>query len=514
MDLVHEDRLPALPGEHPMAVVDPDVHRVILGHRVVGGLAQGKRRPEPRLRTSTERDGVHVIHGGRLPILSWAPELEAGAVRQAVDCANLPGAFHHVAVMADGHQGYGVPIGAVLALEEAIAPYAVGNDIGCGMALVPTNLHRDQLLAPATARGGRPAGTSRDEVMGWVQSSVPIDAASQPGDGGPEPANLLDEAFATLEEASAASGTRLSTTQSEDAQRGADLTATAFRARGRAQLGTLGSGNHFIELLSSVPDDEVWVLVHSGSRGVGGLVCANFHRMALAHCAAIGADLPDRGLAWLPLPAEGAGDDDRWTSVGRCYQRALGAALAFAEMNRRSMLDNVGHELERRFPGCMRWDETVNIHHNDATLEEHYGRPVWVHRKGAVKAPAGAPTITPGSMGTGTVLGRGLGNPASFTSCAHGAGRRLSRGRARRELDLGRQLRVVSDAGGKVFATRTAAVLDEMPDAYKDLDEVMASQADLVEPVRRFRPLATYKGAEPRRRSRRSRRRWRPDEER
>jgi tRNA-splicing ligase RtcB len=145
---------------------------------------------------------------------------------------------------------------------------------------------------------------------------------------------------------------------------------------------------------------------------------------------------------------------------------------------------------------------------------------VWVHRKGAVKAPTGAPTITPGSMGAGTILGRGLGNPASFTSCAHGAGRRLSRGRARRDLDLGRQLRVVAAAGGKVFAARTSAVLDEMPGAYKDLDVAMASQADLVEPVRRFRPLATYKVAEPHRRSRRSRhsgrsgRRWRPDEER
>lgn len=456
---------------------------------------------------------MDVIHEGRLPILSWAPELEAGAVRQAVDCANLACAFHHVAVMADGHQGYGVPIGAVLALEDAIAPYAVGNDIGCGMALVPTDVHRDQLLAPTTRAGGRPGAAARDEVMGWVQNSVPIDSASQPGDGGPEVTSLLADAFEALEEASAASGIHLSTTQSEDAQRGTHLTSTAFRARGRSQLGTLGSGNHFIELLAA-PEGDVWVLVHSGSRGVGGLVCANFHRMALAHCRSIATQLPDRGLAWLPLPRHGTDDGDRWTTVGRCYQRALGAALAFAEMNRQSMLQNVGDELNRRFPGCMRWDDSVNIHHNDATLEDHYGQSVWVHRKGAVKAPAGAPTITPGSMGTGTVLGRGLGNPASFTSCAHGAGRRLSRGRARRELDLNRQLQVVAQAGGKVFATRTSAVLDEMPGAYKDLDEVMASQADLVEPVQRFGPLATYKGAESRRRSRRSGRRWRPDEER
>jgi tRNA-splicing ligase RtcB (3'-phosphate/5'-hydroxy nucleic acid ligase) len=455
---------------------------------------------------------VDVISDGRLPILSWEPELEPGARRQAVDCANLPCAFHHVAVMADGHPGYGVPIGAILALDQAIAPYAVGNDIGCGMALVPTDLTRDQLLPPPSGPSGRRGGVARDEVMGWVQRSVPIDSATRPSDGGPQLIGLLDAAFDALDEASAATGIRLSTTQSEDAGRGASLTSTQFRSRGCSQLGTLGAGNHFIELLSG-PDDDVWVLVHSGSRGIGGLVCANFHRMALGHCAAMGAELPDRGLAWLPLPDHIGSHDDPWSIAGCCYERALGIALNFAEMNRQRMLDRVGEELERRFGGCMRWDETVNIHHNDATREDHYGRRVWVHRKGAVKAPAGAPTITPGSMGTGSILGSGLGNPASFSSCAHGAGRRLSRGRARRELDLGQQLGVVADAGGKLFAARTSEVIDEMPDAYKDLDQVMANQADLVVPVKRFRPLATYKGADSRGRSRRSRRSMRLDEE-
>jgi tRNA-splicing ligase RtcB len=445
---------------------------------------------------------VDVIAEGRLPIFSWAPELEAGAQRQAVDCANLPCAVHHVAVMADGHQGYGVPIGAVLALQEAIAPYAVGNDIGCGMALVPTELRRDQLLAPPSTPVGTTANTVRDEVMQSVQRAIPIEAARHAGDRGRDVSSLLDTVFEAMAEASAACGIRLSTGQSEDPARGADLTSTDLRSRGQSQLGTLGSGNHFIELLAG-PDDDVWVLVHSGSRGVGGLVCANFHRMALAYCAAIGADLPDRGLAWLPLPDDGSDDGDRWTTVGRCYRRALGAALRYAEMNRRRMLETVGDELERHVPGCMCWDGMINIHHNDATLENHYGRAVWVHRKGAVKAAVGTTTITPGSMGTGTYVGRGLGNPASFTSCAHGAGRRLSRGRARRELDLEQQLRLVAGSGGKIFATRTSAVLDEMPGAYKDLDEVMAAQADLVEPVRRFRPLATYKGAERQRRSRR-----------
>jgi tRNA-splicing ligase RtcB len=155
----------------------------------------------------------------------------------------------------------------------------------------------------------------------------------------------------------------------------------------------------------------------------------------------------------------------------------------------------------------------VDIHHNDATLEGHFGREVWVHRKGAVKASEGTATIIPGSMGTGSYLGRGLGNPDSFASCSHGAGRLMSRGRARQELSLQAELDRITKAGGKVFASSREAVLDEMPAAYKDLDEVMASQSDLVEPVRRFTPLATYKGAD-RPRSRHRGRGWRPEEER
>jgi tRNA-splicing ligase RtcB len=438
--------------------------------------------------------GVQVIGEGRLPVLSWAPDLEEGAARQALACTHLPAAFHHVAVMADGHRGYGVPIGAVLALDGAIAPYAVGNDIGCGMALVPTDLTRGELLE------GRAA---RDEVMEWVQASVPIEGTSQPGDAA-EVRDPLDRAYDALEDAAAACGVGLSTSQSLDPAKGKALTREMFVSRGRSQLGTLGSGNHFIELLTG-PDDDVWILVHSGSRGVGGLVCNNFHRMALAHCAETGQHPPEPGLAWLPLPASPEpGGDDRWARTGRGYERALRATLGYAEANRRRMLGAVAGELERRYPGAVRWDDAIDIHHNDATLEDHYGAAVWVHRKGAVKAPAGAPTITPGSMGTGTVLGQGLGNAASFTSCAHGAGRRLSRGRARDQLDLAQQLATVSAAGGKVFASRTSAVLDEMPGAYKDLDEVMANQSDLVRPLRWFRPLATYKGAERPRRSRRS----------
>lgn len=441
---------------------------------------------------------------------SWAAELEPGALSQAANCASLQQVFHHVAVMADGHQGYGVPIGAVVALDGALSPYAVGNDIGCGMALVATRLTSGDLLSRVPTRSGTPGPTARDELMGWVQHAIPAGADRGRGEASPRGESVVDEflyrGLEALEEAAATSGVRLSTSQPTGDAAGRPLTREDLVARGRSQAGTLGSGNHFVELLRG-PDDDVWVLVHSGSRGFGGTICANFHRMALAHCREIGVALVDPGLAWLPV-APGDGDEGRWERVGRCYAQAMAAALDYARANRRTMLESIAEVFERRFPDPFVSEGAVNIHHNDATCEEHFGHGVWVHRKGAVKASAGAPTITPGSMGTGSILGRGLGNPDAFSSAAHGAGRAMSRARAKRELSLDDQLATVKAAGGRVFAASRRGVLDEMPGAYKDLDEVMHRQSDLVEPVRRFTPLATYKGVD-RRRGKRG-----PDEER
>lgn len=447
----------------------------------------------------------------RLPVYSWAAALEEGATAQAVNCANLDPAFHHVAVMADGHQGYGVPIGAVLALDGAVSPYAVGNDIGCGMALVPSRVSDSELLSPLPGRSGRPGEPARDEIMRQVQGAIPAGnerhgAHSSSGRHDARSDTLLAEAFDALTEAAAVSGVPMSTSQGARPDPARPLTRENLLSRGRAQAGTLGSGNHFVELLRS-PTGQVWVLVHSGSRGFGGTVCANFHRMALAHCAETGIALPDPGLAWLPVAPPDA-RPNRWQRVGASYLRAMQAALGYAERNRSLMLEAVSDVFGRHFPDPFVWDEAVNIHHNDAAFEAHFGRDVWVHRKGAVKASAGTPTITPGSMGTGSVLGRGLGNPDAFCSAAHGAGRAMSRSRARKELSLEDQLELVRRAGGKVVASSAAGVLDEMPGAYKDLDEVMARQSDLVEPVVRFTPLATYKGVE------KGRGTWRPDAER
>jgi tRNA-splicing ligase RtcB (3'-phosphate/5'-hydroxy nucleic acid ligase) len=496
-------------------------------HSGLAGLPAHRRRPVGlRLAPTVSRRGsmedvidhpcysVLEIEEARLRIYTWATDLEEGALAQAINCANLGPAFHHVAVMADGHQGYGVPIGAVLALSDALSPYAVGNDIGCGMALVPTRLSAGEFLAPLPTRSGAPGPAARDELMGWVQSSIPAGSERRAEHSEAYGRSSLEQcvyaAFDAMEEAATASGTVLSASTSTHADPRRPLTRDHVVARAAAQAGTLGSGNHFIEVLAG-EDDDVWVLVHSGSRGFGGTICANFHRMALAHCAETGVELPDPGLAWLPVanPRRPQRDqEERWADVGRNYGRAMRAALDYAETNRHRMLETVAQIFERHFPASFDWDNAVNIHHNDATYEEHFGQWVWVHRKGAVKATQGTATITPGSMGTGSVLGRGLGSPASFCSAAHGAGRALSRTRARKQLSLQAELAAIEAAGGKVFASGKSGVLDEMPGAYKDLEVVISRQADLVVPVRRFRPLATYKGSD-----RPTRQRRRADEE-
>jgi RNA-splicing ligase RtcB len=197
---------------------------------------------------TSSQSRVEVIEGAPLPVLSWAPELEAGARQQALDCASLEVAFHHVAVMADGHQGYGVPIGAVLALRGALSPYAVGNDIGCGMAIVPTGLTRDDVMGPVPTRSGAPGPIARDDLMGWVQSTIPSGNATHR-----EPQvnatvdRFLADAFDAMEEGAEHCGMALTTSQSPTPRpNDRALTRNDFVHRGRVQLGTLGSGNHFI----------------------------------------------------------------------------------------------------------------------------------------------------------------------------------------------------------------------------------------------------------------------------
>lgn len=408
--------------------------------------------------------------------------------------------------MADGHQGYGVPIGAVLPLREAVSQYAVGNDIGCGMALVPTTPARTDLLAPVPTPSGAGGPIARDDVMGWGADHGPgrhRHPGRPPGRRSrPAAGHRLGGDDAVREpERHTAHGQLV------------DPSRCRARAGARPVRGTwsrpsrhpLGSGNHFIELLAG-PDGDVAVMLHSGSSGVGSFICNNFHRMALAHCAELGVVLPDPGLVGLPVP----GGDDRWARIGQCYIAALQAALRCAELTGRGCsTTSAGSSNAASRVSCGATTPSTS------TTTTPRSRTTTALMSGCTeRAPSrrrkGHRRSFPGSMGTGSYLGRGRGNAESFASCSHGAGRALSRAAARRELSLQQQLAIVSAAGSKVYAANKAAVLDEMPGAYKDLDQVMRAQSDLVEPVRRFTPLATYKGSQEQRRKRR--RQWRPEE--
>ena len=382
---------------------------------------------------------MRVIRSERVPIKLWLDDIEPGALEQARRSANLPIAFRWVAVMPDSHQGYGVPIGAVLATTGAIIPNAVGVDIGCGMIATRTDVDA------STVRSGE-----LRELVAQVRQAIPLGFAHHKE---PQPwagfARAPDIGIVQRELASA-----------------------------ETQLGTLGGGNHFIEVQAG-DDGRVWAMIHSGSRNFGLKVATEYHRQAMDIAKQRGTTLPDRDLAWLDLD----------TIPGRQYFAAMNYCLDFALANREAMMSRVEAAIADVLGGT--GVERINIHHNYAAVEEHYGEQVVVHRKGATRAELGQVGLIPGSMGTHSYVVEGLGNPESFRSCSHGAGRRMGRKEATRSLDLAAEQRRMQ---GIVGAPSSKHDLEEAPGAYKDIDEVMANQADLVRIRLRLRPLAVVKG--------------------
>lgn len=396
-------------------------------------------------------------------VLSWASDLDEGALEQAQNVAQLPFVHGHVALMPDAHFGYGAPVGAVVATRGAVIPYAVGVDIGCGMIAVRTSLTSRSL--PDNLRGLHdrisahiPAGTGKGHAFGEANRE-----ALELHWPWPEPSRGL--VVPTLD--------------------------TKQWQRATHQFGTLGSGNHFIELCLD-EEDRVWVVLHSGSRGIGHFLAEQHIKVAKeAYQRAAdlyGATLPDDNLA--PL-AEG-------TSEFEHYVADMLWAQAYALGNREAMMDSV-LDLLSAFLGthgngkAFSCDERINTHHNYAQMEYHQGKNVWVTRKGAISARAGELGIVPGSMGTGTFITRGLGNPSSFCSSSHGAGRRLGRKAAHRGLDI-KEFR--KQMRGKAWnEDQAVALLDEAPGAYKDIGAVMTAQADLSEPVHKLTAVLNYKGA-------------------
>lgn len=391
---------------------------------------------------------MRVISDTKVPVKIWASDLEAEAEQQVRNLAGLPFIFRHVAVMPDAHAGKGSTIGTVIATKGAIIPSAVGVDIGCGMCAVklPFGIDRIDRLA---------------ELRHSIERAVPV---------GREQNNLLSmRVLVGIDQLGLPRAKRF------------DHASKLGKAT--AQCGSLGGGNHFIEICQDT-EGGAWIVLHSGSRNIGKELADVHITEAKGLMKKYLIDLPDPDLAYLA----------QHTPEFDSYIHDLHWAQNYAKLNRDEMMVKIleqvawhvygesGHVIEPAL--------RVDCHHNYTTLENHFGSNIWVTRKGAVSARAGELGIIPGSMGTRSYIVRGLGNPESFNSCSHGAGRRMSRTKARAtftEADLAQQT-----AG--VECRKDAEVIDEIPGAYKDIDLVMANQADLVEPIYTLKQILCVKG--------------------
>ena len=403
--------------------------------------------------------------GYAMPVKSWCENCEEGAVKQAVNLAHHPALVHHVALMPDAHQGYGMPIGGVVAAKDAVIPAAVGVDIGCGMIATETDIPAEVFAEMSFRRA----------FQEKLKERIPV------GEGESHKSTQNWEGF---EEYTANNGMRSNLWPSK---------------LDRMNLGTLGGGNHFIELQKSTALDgsgdpeggaKVWLMIHSGSRNLGKRIEEHYHRIAARMCERFHSPLPDKDLAFLPIEEP----------TGHDYFTDMLFALRYAKENRRRMMEMMKATLAEFVPNA-NFLRTIDIHHNYAAFEEHFGEKVCVHRKGATSAKLDEIGIIPGSMGTASYIVRGLGNPDSFMSCSHGAGRRMSRIAASTTLTVEECDKamdgIVCERWHKYkgFGKAKGRLdLSEAPQAYKDIEDVIASELDLVEPLVRLVPLASLKG--------------------
>jgi tRNA-splicing ligase RtcB (3'-phosphate/5'-hydroxy nucleic acid ligase) len=390
---------------------------------------------------------VFQVLDSRVPVKVWTRDLEESARKQLVQTGALPFVFRHVAAMADTHWGMGATVGSVMATQGAICPAAVGVDIGCGMAAVKTRLD-------ASALDGK-----LSVLRHAIERSIPVGFHQRRE---PHPAAVE---FLTRSRAEAMPSVA---TESE-------------RTKAALQCGTLGGGNHFIEVCADQDDSRVWVMLHSGSRNIGKVTAERHIGKAKDWTRKAGVELPNPDLAYV---SEGSAAFDS-------YVADLTWCQDFALRNRQVMLADVLKDL-RRVVGTedLGLEPEIHCHHNYVAWERHFGRDVMVTRKGAIRARRGDLGILPGSMGTESFIVRGLGNPEAFESAPHGAGRRMSRGNARRTFtkeDLAAQT-----AG--VECRKDAGVIDEIPGAYKPIWEVIQNSSDLVEVVARIKQVVCVKG--------------------
>jgi len=385
---------------------------------------------------------IKTIKTEKLPIKLWTDSIEEGALAQAKNLANLSFAFKHIAIMPDVHSGYGMPIGGVLAAKETVIPNAVGVDIGCGMCAVKTsvtNIEKNDL----------------NKIISNIKRTVPVGFNHQ------------------------------KVSQDEFWMPDADIDKMKIVRQeynsARKQVGTLGGGNHFIEIQKG-SDDHIWLMIHSGSRNIGKKVADYYNKTAKALNERWNKKLNvKQDLAYLPFETEEAGQ----------YFREMEYCVKFAFSNRKLMM----HKVQQCFAEVTGADfeNLINIAHNYANWELHFGQNTLVHRKGATSAKTGEIGIIPGSQGTSSYIVKGLGNPESFTSCSHGAGRTMGRKQARRELDLKTEIQKL-ESKGIIHSISKERDLDEASSAYKDIKKVMDNQKDLVDILIELQPLAVVKG--------------------
>jgi tRNA-splicing ligase RtcB len=404
---------------------------------------------------------IEILHGKgkRADIHLWAPvhEVESQALDQLKNVAALPWVFHHVAAMPDVHLGHGATVGSVIAMKGAVSPAAVGVDIGCGMGAIKTTLKASDLP------------DSLEAIRSAIEAAIPVgfNGHDEPAFKGSRPEAIKhfgQELFSEFRELHPGVQSRLGTA--------------------KKQVGTLGGGNHFIELCLDNGDIEpsVWLMLHSGSRNIGKELAERHIEIArkLAH----NQELPDRELAVFL-----AG-----TPEMKAYRNDLLWAQRYALFNRRVMFELYKGVILEFYPqagfGAAAGIEPIYCHHNYVSEETHFGENVIVTRKGAISAAQGQLGIIPGSMGARSYIVRGLGNPDSFSSASHGAGRRMSRGQAKKKFTV-EDLRAQTEG---VCCRKDGGVIDEIPGAYKDIDQVMANQSDLVEVVAMIKQVLCVKG--------------------
>ena len=381
------------------------------------------------------------------PVKIWTNDVDARAMEQIENLCTLPFLYHHLAIMPDVHAGMGMPIGGVLACEDAVIPNAVGVDIGCGMCAVKTSWKVSDLTPDII----------RKKIMRGIRRRIPL--------GMDHHKEAQDEMYLPT---------------GHDIEK---MVIVKQRQESiKKEVGTLGGGNHFIELQKD-EEDNLWIMIHSGSRNLGARVGEYYNKMAADLNARFHSVVsPDIRLPFLP----------RGVKEFEMYWKEMRFCVDFALCNRKLMMERIQEILADALTG-IEFEPMINIAHNYAAMENHFGKDVIVHRKGATLATEGITGIIPGSQGTASYIVEGLGNPQSFCSCSHGAGRVLSRTAAIKTLDMNAEVADL-EAKGIIHAIRSQNDMQEASGAYKDIEAVIANESDLVKVKTRLLPIAVIKG--------------------